>query len=79
LPHPRCLHPAAGPSPGTRYSQERQQWEHDRADWEHWRSRMQEDLDAARALAGLDARRGLTAQLGDAEARAAVERTALER
>ena len=64
---------------GARYAAERQAWEHDRSDWEHWRKRLQEDLDAARALAGLDARKGLSAVLAEAEARAAAERAALER
>lgn len=64
---------------GARYREERQQWEHDRSDWEHWRGRLQEDLEAARALAGLDARKGLAAQLAEAEARCAAERATVER
>lgn len=64
---------------GARYASERQAWEHDRGDWERWRARAQEELDAARALAGLDARRGLAAQLEQAEARGVAERTALDK
>jgi hypothetical protein len=67
------------PITGQRYAQERQQWEHDRSDWEHWRVRLQEDLDAARAGAGLDARKGLAAQLAQADERTAAERASLER
>jgi hypothetical protein len=68
-----------GGGPGARYAQECQQWDHDRSDWEHWRSRLQEDLDAARSLAGLDLRKTAAAQLAEAEASAAAERATLER
>lgn len=65
--------------PGARYAAERQAWEHDRSDWDHWRGRLQEDLDAARACAGLDVRKGLAAQLEEAGARAAADRAAIEK
>jgi hypothetical protein len=66
-------------TPGARYAQERQQWEHDRSDWEHWRGRLQAELDDARAAAGLDVRKGVAAQLAEAESRASAERAAVER
>lgn len=28
-------------------SQEKQQWDHARSDWEHWRSRVQDEMEAA--------------------------------
>lgn len=64
---------------GARYAAERQAWEHDRSDWDHWRGRLQEDLDAARALAGLDHRKAAVAALDEATARGAAERANLER
>ena len=64
---------------GQRYAQERQQWEHDRSDWEHWRGRLQEDLEAARAVAGMDLRKGMAVQLAEADSRAGVESAGLER
>lgn len=64
---------------GLRYAQERQQWDHDRSDWEHWKARLQEDLDAARSVAGLDLRKSMATQLAEAEARAGAERANLDR
>jgi hypothetical protein len=35
-------------------SQEKQQWDHARSDWEHWRSRVQDEMEAAQVGSWFD-------------------------